>query len=280
MKTANKLVSLLLAIILLFTAFPGKIYAGNLSTAARDWYYTKSQNRKTPVVSDEIKDLLKKYDAYYVGNTKKKIIYLTFDLGYENGYTADILDVLKKHDIKASFFVCKAFIDQNPKGLKRMIKEGHVVGNHTVNHISFYKLSDSKLKSELSGVEQAYEKVMGEKMTKIVRPPSGSYSEKSLAALRKLGYKTFFWSIALPNDWNLSNQPTKEAALQLFKVQRHKGAIVLLHGVSPAVAGNLDTMLSQLEDAGYQFGLVTDIPAAADTTAADTTATDTTVSKP
>ncbi|SHO53800.1 polysaccharide deacetylase family protein [Anaerocolumna xylanovorans] len=262
MKVISKLLSLLLAVILLLTAYPFKTYAA-LSTTARDWYYTKSQNHKTPVVSGNIKDMLKKYNAYYVDDTKEKVIYLTFDLGYENGYTDDILDILKEHDIKAAFFVCKAFIDQNPDGLKRMLEEGHVVGNHTVNHISFYKLSQSKLKSELKGVEDTYEKVTGEKMAKILRPPSGGYSEKSLAWTQKLGYKTFFWSIALPNDWNLSNQPTKDAALGLFKGQHHKGAIVLLHGVSPAVAKSLDAMLTQLEDAGYHFGLVTDIPSAA-----------------
>lgn len=264
MKTVNKLISLLLALTLLFTAYPAKIYASDPSTTARDWYYTKSKNHKTPAVSANIKDLLHKYDAYYAGNTRKKIIYLTFDFGYENGLTSSILDTLKEHDIKASIFVCKAFIKQNPDGLKRMLKEGHIIGNHTVNHLPLYKLTGNKLKSELKGVEDAYYEATEEKMTKILRPPSGSYSEKSLALTQALGYKTFFWSIALPNDWNLANQPSKDTALRLFKEQHHKGAIVLLHGVSPTVADNLDTMLTQLEDAGYTFGLLTDINAAPD----------------
>lgn len=263
MKSISKLFSLLLAVVLLLAAYPSTAYAA-LSTTARDWYYTKSQNHKAPVVSGIIKDMLKKYDAYYIDDTKEKIIYLTFDLGYDNGYTEDILDTLKKHDIKATFFVCKAFITQNPDGLKRMLEEGHVVGNHTVNHIPFYKLSQSKLESELKGVEDAYKKTTGKTMTKVLRPPEGGYSEKSLALTQKLGYKTFFWSIALPNDWNLSNQPSRDTTLKLFKAQHHKGAIALLHGVSPAVAKNLDAMLLQLEDAGYRFGLVTDIPSAAE----------------
>lgn len=250
---------MVMAFIMFFATYPQTIYASTLSTKAKDWYYTKSKEHKSPVVSKETKELLKEYDAYYVYNAKKKIIYLTFDLGYENGYTTQILDTLKKHDIQATFFVCKAFIDTNPKGIKRMVKEGHIVGNHTVNHLSFSKLSKSKLKSELGGVEEAYEKVTGEKMIKIVRPPEGGYSEKSLSLTQKLGYTTVFWSIALPNDWNLKQQPSKQTTLSLFKNQHHKGAIVLLHAVSPAVADNLDTMLTQLEDAGYEFRLVTDM---------------------
>lgn len=139
-----------------------------------------------------------------------------------------------------------------------MVKEGHLVANHTVNHIPFYKLTESKLKSELTKVEKAYKEVTGEEMVKFVRPSEGGYSEKSLSLTKKLGYTSFFWSIALPNDWNLKDQPSKKTALALFKNQYHNGAIVLLHGVSPVVADNLDQMLTQLEDEGYEFKLVSD----------------------
>lgn len=259
MKKIKTFLPLVMAFIMFFTSYPSHVYAGTLSTKAKDWYYTKSKDHKTPIISKETKELIGEYDAFYVYNTKKKVIYLTFDLGYENGYTSQILDTLKEHNIQATFFVCKGFIDKNPKGLKRMVKEGHVVGNHTVNHLSFSKLSKSKLKSELEGVEDAYKEVTGEKMLKLVRPPEGGYSEKSLALTKKLGYTSVFWSIALPNDWNLKQQPSKQTTLSLFKNQHHKGAIVLLHGVSSAVADNLDEMLTQLEDAGYEFKLVTDM---------------------
>lgn len=258
MKKFYSFIAFLVSFILFFSICSQPVYAA-VSTTARDWYYTKSKGHKTPVVSESIQKMLKKYNGYYVYNTGKKVVYLTFDFGYDNGYTAQILDVLKEHEIKASFFVCKAFIDQDPEGLKRMVEEGHVVGNHTVNHIPFYKLSESKIKTELKRVETAYKEVTGEKMAKIVRPPSGGYSENSLAITKKLGYTTVFWSIALPNDWNLDNQPSKETALGLFKGQSHKGAIILLHGVSPTVADNLDAMVTQLEDAGYEFRLVTDM---------------------
>ena len=258
---AKIILSFILAFVILILNVPQDVNSATLSTKALNWGYTKSKNHKTPVITKSTLALLKENNAYYVHDTNDKVIYLTFDLGYENGYTTKILDVLKKHKIKASFFVCKAFIDSNPKGLKRMVKEGHVVANHTVNHIAFYKLSEDKIESELSRVEAAYKKVTGKPMVKIVRPPEGGYSEKSLAITKELGYTTIFWSIALPNDWNMQDQPSKETTLALFKTQYHNGAIALLHGVSPAVANNLDGMLTELEKQGYEFRLVTDMAA-------------------
>lgn len=259
MKKIKISISIVMVFITLVLALPQQTYASTLSTKAQGWGYTKKKDHTTPSISKNLKGLLKKYDGYYVYNTKEKVVYLTFDLGYENGYTKKIMDVLADHEIKATFFVTKAFIDKNPKGLKRMVKEGHVVANHTVNHIPFYKLSESKIKQELAKVEALYKEVTGKKMLKIVRPPEGAYSEKSLAITKKLGYTSIFWSIALPNDWDLKKQPSKKTTLALFEEQHHNGAIVLLHGVSPAVANNLDKMLSQLEDEGYEFRLVTDM---------------------
>ncbi len=259
----QKCIRLLPAILLIFSILitnkPLMAYATSLSEKAYGWGYTKSVNHKTPGVSKATKELLNKYDAYYVYNTKEKYIYLTFDLGYDNGYTEQILDVLKEHEVKATFFVCKGAITANPKAIKRMVEEGHIVANHTVNHIPFYKLSKKSLKKELKGVEEAYEKVTGEKMAKFVRPPEGGYSEKSLAITKELGYTSVLWSIALPNDWNLKKQPSQKTTLALFKNQHHKGAIVLLHAVSPAVADNLDAMLTQLEKEDYEFRLVSDM---------------------
>ncbi len=258
-KHIKSILSFIMAFIITFTLLPQEIYALSLSNKAQGWGYSKSVNHKTPSVSKGTIKLLAKYDGYYVYNTDEKIIYLTFDLGYDNGYTDKILNVLKKHHINATFFVCKGTITGNPKAIKRMVTEGHVVANHTVNHIPFYKQSKSSLEEELQGVEKAYEEVTGDQMLKIVRPPEGGYSEKSLAITKDLGYTSVFWSIALPNDWNLDKQPSRKATLSLFKNQHHKGAIVLLHGVSPVVANNLDTMLTQLEDEDYEFGLVTDM---------------------
>ncbi len=261
LKNIRLLLTILLTFSFAFTSVRSEAYAASVSEKAINWGYTKSVDHKAPAVSKATKELLKKYDGYYVYNAKKEYIYLTFDLGYDNGYTNQILDVLEEHDIKATFFVCKAAITANPKAIKRMVKEGHIVANHTVNHIPFYKLSKSSLKKELKEVEEAYEKVTEEKMAKFVRPPEGGYSEKALAITKELGYTTVLWSIALPNDWNLKNQPSQKTALALFKNQHHKGAIVLLHAVSPTVADNLDAMLTQLEKEGYEFRLVSDMTA-------------------
>lgn len=258
MKKLKILLSVIMSLVILISIYPQRTYAYSLSGKARNWGYVRNNKHQAPSVSKETIALFKKYDGHYTGNKKEKIVYLTFDLGYENGCTTKILNVLKKHKINATFFVCKGFIDHNSKGLKRMVKEGNVVANHTVNHIAFYKLSESKLKSELKNVEIAYKKVIGNDMIKFVRPPEGGFSEKSLALSQKLGYTTIFWSIALPNDWNLKQQPSKEATLSLFKNQYHNGAIILLHGVSPTVADNLDQMISVLEDKGYEFKLIND----------------------
>ena len=259
MRKTRIFLALLIACLLLSSQYAEKVYAISLSTKSISWYYKKSTNHKTPVISKTTKKLLEKYNAYYVHNTKKKVVYLTFDLGYENGYTSKILSVLKKHNINATFFVCKAFITYNPKGLKKMVKDGNLVANHSVNHKNFALLTKSQIKSELGGVEAAYKKVTGKKMAKFVRPPEGRYSLKSLSITKDLGYTTIFWSITLPNDWDMKNQPSKTDAMDLFKKQYHNGSIILLHAVSPAVANNLDGMLTQLEDKGYEFHLVTDM---------------------
>lgn len=229
------------------------------STKGHAWSYTRNKEHNTPAVGETARLYCGKYQGYYVHNTSEKVIYLTFDEGYENGFTPKILDTLAGRNIKASFFATKSFITKNPELVKRMVEEGHVVASHTVTHRSMYELSDKELKEELEGVEEAYREVTGEAMAKYVRPPKGDYSEKSLAVTGELGYRTIFWSIALPNDWNQEKQPTKEEATALFKDNHHNGAIVLLHAVSRTVAENLDEMLQILEVEGYSFKLITDI---------------------
>lgn len=230
-----------------------------LSKYAREWGYLVSKNHATPWISDLAKEYASKYDAYYVYNTDEMVIYLTFDAGYENGCTEKILDVLKAHDAKATFFICGGYAHKNPDILKRMVDEGHLVGNHTVKHIPFHKLTDEEIASELKGVEEAYKRVIGQDMPKFMRPPEGSYSEYSLKVTQDLGYKTIMWSMSLPNDWNLKKQPSREVALSMARDQHHKGAIPLLHAVSPTVADTLDEMLTVWENEGYRFGLLTEI---------------------
>ena len=241
------------------TSSPAPTPQASPAPKGQSWYYQRNNTHKPSGIPSSASKLLEKYDGYYVYNTEQKVFYLTFDEGYENGYTPSILDTLLNHGVKASFFATKSFITKNPDLVRRMVDEGHLVLNHTVTHPSLYLLSDEKIKEELSGVEKAYTEVTGLEMHKCVRPPKGDYSEASLKATQALGYKTIFWSIALPNDWNLSKQPTKEETVSLFKNYHHNGAIALLHAVSSSVTENLDEMLQILEEEGYEFRLISDI---------------------
>lgn len=199
------------------------------------------------------KDKLSQYDAAFLGNSQEKVLYLTFDAGYENGYTAHILDVLKKHKVPAAFFVVGPYIERNPELVRRMVNEGHIVGNHTEHHYDMSRIADpDTFKKELSLVEESYKKVIGQEMPKYYRPPQGVYSEDNLAMAQQLGYKTVFWSLAYV-DWNNDTQPTKEEAFGKLLPRTHNGAVILLHATSCTNADILDELLTRWEDEGYTF---------------------------
>lgn len=196
---------------------------------------------------------LKEYDAYFVGDKNKKVIYLTFDCGYENGNTEAILDALKKHNVEATFFVVGNFLETSPDIVKRMVKEGHTVGNHTYHHPDMSSISDMKsFKEEMEGVSDLYKKITGKEMVKYYRPPQGKYSVENLKMAKELGYKTFFWSLAYV-DWNVDAQPTKEEAFEKLTGRIHPGAIVLLHNTSKTNGEILDELLTKWEEMGYTF---------------------------
>lgn len=202
---------------------------------------------------------LASYDAAYIGDTTQKKIYLTFDAGYENGCTAKILDILKKHDVKAAFFLVGNYIQQNGDLVRRMAAEGHMVGNHTMHHPDMSKISDfSAFRKELVDLEKLYEDTTGEKMQKFYRPPQGIYSQTNLEMAQKLGYKTVFWSLAYV-DWNNDKQPTEEYAFSKLLPRTHNGAVVLLHSTSETNAAILDKLLTNWEQQGYTFGTVEEL---------------------
>lgn len=204
-------------------------------------------------------DFLKQYNAAYVGNTDKKVIYLTFDAGYDNGYTAPILDVLKKHQVSATFFVVGNFIDSQPDLVKRMAVEGHLVGNHTYHHPDMSAIGDKQeFEKELVLLEQKYKDVTGEQMLKVYRPPQGKYSEENLKMAAEMGYKTFFWSLAYV-DWYVDKQPTRDEAFSKLLPRVHNGAIVLLHSTSRTNCEILDELLTKWKEMGYSFGSILDI---------------------
>lgn len=240
--------------------FLNKSYNG-FKTQSHEWYYM-NRNQKKGVEEGppkETSDYVPKYKCYYIGDSSKKVIYLTFDEGYEKGYTPKILDVLKKHNAKAAFFVVKPYITGNPEIIRRMEKEGHLVCNHTVHHGSMPSIYDeSKFKSELSGVEEAYEKVTGKKMPKYFRPPMGKYSELSLYYTQRLGYKTIFWSFAY-GDWEPNRQPGKYEAKNRILSRTHNGTVLLLHAVSKTNADVLDELLTEWEKQGYKIGTLDEL---------------------
>ena len=202
---------------------------------------------------------LAKYDAAYLGNTSEKVIYLTFDAGYENGCTEKILDALKKHNAPAAFFLVGNYIQQNPDLVRRMVSEGHIVGNHTMHHYDMSKISDqSSFQKELEDLETLYYEVVGQQMPKYYRPPQGNYSETNLQMAQALGYKTVFWSLAYV-DWNNDSQPTAEYAYSKLLPRIHDGAVVLLHSTSQTNAEILDDLLTKFEEMGYRFAPITEL---------------------
>lgn len=202
---------------------------------------------------------LAQYDAAYLGNTNEKVLYLTFDAGYENGYTAKILDILQKHNVPATFFLVGNYLETNPDLVRRMVAEGHTVGNHTMHHPDMSKISDIvEFQKELEDLEALYLKITGQKMEKYYRPPQGLYSEENLKMAQKLGYKTVFWSLAYV-DWNNENQPTKDYAFAKLLPRTHNGAVILLHSTSETNATILDELLTKWQEMGYRFAPISQL---------------------
>ena len=199
---------------------------------------------------------LARYDAAYLGDTSRKVLYLTFDAGYENGCTAKILDVLKKQEVPAVFFLVGNYIEKNADLVRRMVADGHTVGNHTMHHYDMSKISDkAAFQKELRDLEALYQQVTGREMPKFYRPPQGIYSESNLKMAQELGYKTVFWSLAYV-DWQNDKQPTADYAFSKLLPRTHNGAVVLLHSTSATNAAILDELLTKWEAMGYHFASV------------------------
>ena len=225
-------------------------YESAVPTAA--WGLSFRQEGTAPV-GNAGTEQLRQYDAAYIGDTREKVLYLTFDAGYENGSTEKILDTLKAHKVPAAFFLVGSYIQRNPELVKRMAEEGHIVGNHTAHHYDMSKIGDkSTFAQELKEVEDLYRDVTGQEMPPYYRPPQGIYSQENLSMAQELGYKTVFWSLAYV-DWNNDSQPTREEAFAKLIPRIHNGAVILLHSTSKTNAAILDELLTKWEDMGYRF---------------------------
>ena len=224
-----------------------------------NWGLSFQTEGEAPVGNASVADLAQ-YDAYYLGDTSKKVIYLTFDCGYENGYTEKILDALKKHQAPAAFFVVGNMIETAPDIICRMVEEGHIVGNHTYHHPDMSAISEqAAFQKELDDLAALFQETTGQELPKFYRPPQGKYSEENLKQAQALGYKTILWSLAYV-DWYVDDQPTAEQAYAKLLPRIHDGAIVLLHSTSKTNAVILDDLLTKWEDMGYTFASLYDLP--------------------
>ena len=250
------LLILLLAIAIAVTVAVSVFSSGAIHTGS--WGLSFQEEGAAPL-GNAGKDQLKTYDAAYIGDTSQRVLYLTFDAGYENGFTGKILDVLKDHQVPAVFFLVGNYLETNADLVRRMAEEGHTVGNHTMHHGNMSQIADkAAFTKELQEVEALYREVTGQELPRYYRPPQGIYSQENLKMAQELGYRTLFWSLAYV-DWNNDDQPEPEAALSKLLSRTHNGAVVLLHSTSRTNAEILDELLTRWKEQGYRFGSVEEL---------------------
>lgn len=255
MKKRDLLI-LLIAVVIALAVSVSVFASSALSTGS--WGLSFRQEGAPPI-GNAGKDQLRQYQAAYIGNTNEKVLYLTFDAGYENGCTAKILDTLKEKQVPAAFFLVGNYIRQSPDLVRRMVAEGHTVGNHTMHHYDMSRLSDkAAFSKELTDLEALYKETVGQGLPKFYRPPQGIYSEENLKMAQELGYKTLFWSLAYV-DWNNDAQPTREAAFAKLLPRTHNGAVVLLHSTSKTNAEILGELIDKWKAMGYRFGTLEEL---------------------
>lgn len=230
-----------------------RLGAAEAAAGITDWGLS-FQSEGAPPVANASQEYLRNFDALYVGDANQKEIYITFDAGFENGNTEKILDALKKHGVKATFFLVGNYFETQPELVKRMAKEGHTIGNHTYSHPDMSKIGDiQSFQTELQKNEALYRDILGSEMPKLYRPPQGKFCEENLKMAQQLGYSTVFWSLAYV-DWYADDQPTPEQAFSKLLPRIHPGAVVLLHSTSSTNAEILDELLTKWEETGYSFG--------------------------
>ena len=225
-----------------------------------EWGLSFQEENQPPVPNLSAEELAP-YNAHYYAPEAGKRLYLTFDAGYENGNTTAILDALKKHNAPGAFFVVGPYIRDYPDLVKRMVEEGHIVGNHSWHHPNMTQKSQEEFAQELALVEEQFRETVGQEMEKFYRPPEGKFSDDNLQWAQDLGYCTVFWSLAYV-DWYTDDQPTAEEAFSKLIPRTHDGAVVLLHSTSSTNAAILDELLTRWEEMGYTFGSLRELDAA------------------
>lgn len=216
-----------------------------------EWGIKREKNHVQPDVGEKNKAVMDEYKGIYMGNSDKPYVYLSFDNGYEAGYTNQILDILKANEVKAAFFITAHYLNTASDIVERMVNDGHIVGNHTVNHKSMPSLSDEQIEQEVLKLHQTVYEKFGYEM-KYIRPPMGEFSQRTLSITNSIGYKTTMWSLAY-DDWDENNQGREQYATKKILDNIHNGAIILLHANSKDNANILDNIIKQVRNMGYEF---------------------------
>lgn len=230
---------------------PEQAQIESLSNKKIGWGIKRNDNHEQPDVGTKNKEIMDKYQGIYMGNKDQKYIYLTFDLGYEAGYTEKILEVLKQNDVKATFFITAHYLNTQPELTKRMIDDGHILANHTINHKSMPDCNLETIKNEVMGLHSAIYEKFGYEM-KYMRPPKGEYSERTVAYTNTLGYTTVMWSFAY-DDWDEAKQGREEYGKKKILDNLHNGEVMLLHATSKDNANILDEVIKEIKNQGYEF---------------------------
>jgi peptidoglycan-N-acetylmuramic acid deacetylase len=258
-KKRHWIIALLCAAVLIAAPVTAMSTAKKVDSKITNWGLSFKADGQRPTGNATAEELAA-YNAYYLG-ADEKVIYLTFDAGFENGHTPAILDALKKHNAPAAFFLVGNYLETAPDLVRRMVEEGHTVANHTYHHPDMSAIATKEaFLAELTATEEAFREITGQDMPKLYRPPQGKYSEQNLQFANELGYTTVFWSLAYV-DWYQNDQPTKDEAFGKLIPRIHNGAIVLLHSTSSTNAAVLDELLSRYEAMGYRFGNLTELTA-------------------
>lgn len=230
----------------------------SMAVQTGSWGLSFRSEGSTPVGTAS-QQALAHYDAAFIGNTEEKVLYLTFDAGYEAGYTGKILDTLAVRSVPAAFFLVGNYLEQEPELVRRMLSDGHIVGNHTYHHYDMSKISDpATFEKELRDLEARFQSVTGQELSRYYRPPQGIYSEENLKMAQALGYKTIFWSLAYV-DWQQNAQPTAQQAFDKLIPRIHNGCILLLHSTSATNAEILDELITRYQELGYRFGTLDEL---------------------
>lgn len=245
----------LLGFIFAFSAFCTPILAAE---KAYSWYCVHEKEHRRPKVDPSLA-FIEELDGYYIGpdatgeGNKDKVIYLTFDAGYENGNVARVLDILREESVTAAFFILGHLVERESALVLRMAQEGHTVCNHTYHHKDMAKANKETFSKELSSLDKAYEALTGTPMSSYYRPPEGRFTKENLAWAKEMGYKTVFWSFAYP-DWDNGKQMSAEKAKKIILDNAHNGEIMLLHPTSQTNAAILGDVIRALREEGYRFG--------------------------